>query len=765
MLYRFILLFLLSISNTAWSTNTIAIIDDTNSTFNISKSGSYFIDEDQALPFSTIASDEYAKRFRPINREYLQLGLVKGNIWIRTDVAIRTTNSTPILLEIDSPRLQYLDIYLPNLYENQIQAELGGARPYNNKEIKAPNYIFSIPANSPPVFTLYIKLSSHLPINAQIELKTLSQLSQDTQKSLTFTGVLIGILLALLVCNAFFFVKTSHPMYLIYCILLIGIAVLHLALHDQISQLFPNQINIQERIYNLAALSCLCAIVFFSRLYLDTKEHLPKLDKLLIAVGSINALFAIIFTISPEKINIAALSFIVVGTLIILTVHAVIAFMKNIPFSGYYLVARLTLLCGHFAWLMSAYGVIPSALLFEWGLTITIIIEAMIHFTGMIAQTTPLLQRHSKKSKQAQTEITDLLSDISNRLRRQINILGGTLSHLEQAATSNDTKLFLTSSLTANNNLKNLIERIDLISDIKEHTPPDQPYPLSLNQLIDNAYNNVQRLDQDNTQIELNTYKTDQVEILQNASILQHLIESLAQEFKHFTDQILTINITRHEINREGVTLLELSCFPLPTQVRTTATSFDLGMHYISLLTQHLEGEIQISENARMRSVNIQLPIRAHIRPLNNDISQQHHFDIILFGQEDSDLQKALTILQSHTNKIEHFTTLESLLDYLELPAKRESGSVILVFDNGGHIPHITQQRLLPLMRHEDQCLLISNNVKMSLDYAKKLGFDELLACSELENHLEQRISRLIQKGDRLKNTSLSRINPLRKTP
>jgi hypothetical protein len=272
-------------------------------------------------------------------------------------------------------------------------------------------------------------------------------------------------------------------------------------------------------------------------------------------------------------------------------------------------------------------------------------------------------------------------------------------------------------------------------------------------------------LDQDNTLIELNTYKTDQVEILQNASILQHLLESLAQEFKHFTDQTLTINITRHEINRDGVTLLELSCFPLPAQVRTSATNFDLGMHYITLLIQHLEGKIQISEDGRTRSINIQLPIRAHIRPSNNDISQQHHFDIILFGQEDNDLQKALTILQSHINKIEHFTTLERLLDYLELPAKRESGSVILVFDNGGHIPHITQQRLLPLMRNEDQCLLISNNVKMSLDYAKKLGFDELLASSELDDHLEQRISRLIQKGDRLKNTSLSRINPLRKMP
>lgn len=765
MFYRLILLFLLIISNTAWSANAIAIIDDTNSAFNISKSGSYFIDRSQNLSFDTIASDEYSKQFRPINRDYLQLGLVKGNVWIRTDVAIRTTDSTPILLEVDSPRLQYLDIYLPNLYENQVQAELGGARPYSNKQVKTPNYLYSIPTNSPPVFTLYIKLSSHLPINAQIELKTLSQFSQDTQTSLTFTGVIIGVLLTLFICNMFFFIKTSHSMYLIYSALLISIALLHLALHDQVSQFFPNSINIQEKIYNLAALSCLCAITFFSRLYLDTKDHLPKMDKLLITIGLINALFIILFTISPEKVNILLLSLIAISTLIILTVHAVIAFMKSIPFSGYYLVARLTLLCGHFAWLMSVYGIIPSVLLFEWGLTLTIIFEAMIHFTGMIAQTAPLLQRHAQKSKQAPTEVTDLLSDLSNRLRRQINILGGTLSHLERAATSNDTKLFLTSSLTANNNLKNLIERIDLLSDIKENTLLDQPYPMSLNQLIDNAYTNFQRLDQDNTLIELNTYKTDQVEILQNASSLQRLIESLAQEFKHFTDQTLTINVTRHEINREGLTLLELSCYPLPTRIRSTATSFDLGMHYITLLTQHLDGEVQISENGRTRSINIQFPIRTHIRPLRKNISQQHQFDIILFGQEDNELQKALTILQNHTNRIVHLTELESLLDYLEQPAKRESGSIILVFDNGGHIPHITQQRLLPLMRNEDQCLLISNNVKMSLDYAKKLGFDELLACSELESHLEQRISRLIQKGDRLKNTSLSRINPLHKTP
>jgi hypothetical protein len=166
-----------------------------------------------------------------------------------------------------------------------------------------------------------------------------------------------------------------------------------------------------------------------------------------------------------------------------------------------------------------------------------------------------------------------------------------------------------------------------------------------------------------------------------------------------------------------------------------------------------------------VRSIKIQIPIQSHIRNLLYTVEQESHFDIVLFGQEDDNLQKTLTLLQHHHNKIEHLSTLEKLLDHLSHPEQRSSGTIILIFDNGGHIPHVTQQRLLPLMRNEDQCLLISNNVKMSLDYAKKLGFDELLACSELDSQLEHMMSRLIQKGDRLKNASLSRINPLRKTP
>lgn len=761
MFYRLILLFLFGISNMAWSANTIAIIDNEQDVFNLGKSGSYFIDPSQELTLDDILSDHYTKQFRPLNRDYLQFGVVKGNIWIRADAAVRTTNNTPVLLEISSPRLQYLDIYLPNLYENQVQAELGGARPYHNRQIETPNYVFPIPYNTPPVFTLYLKISSHLPINAKIELKTLSQMSQDTQLSFSATGFLVGILLALLVCNIFLLIKTAEPMYLIYGVLLISIAVLHLSLHDQISHFFPDQIHVQERIYNLAALSCLCSITFFSRLYMATKNDFPILDKALLAIGYINALFAIIFIVSPDKINILALTVLAITTFAVLTAHAIVSFIKSVPFSGYYLVARLILITGYGVWILSVYGIIPSESLFEWGLTITIIIEAVIHFAGMIKKNSFFIQKHAFKETYSQAGATDFLTDLSSRLRRQVNIISGSLLHLEQVTSSQDATLFFNNSLVASNNIKNLMERIDLLNDIKDRISIEQVYPQSLNQLIDNAYSHVQRLDQNNTMIELNLNNTDNVEILQDTMVLQHLIESLAQEFKHFTDQILTVDIIRHELNRDGTMQLEINCSPLPSRIHSNRSSFDLGMYFITSLIDHLKGEFKVLEQDNVSGINIQLPMRAHVRPSNYDMTKQPLFDLILFGQGDTDVQKALSILQGHNNKIEHYVELDALLEHLEHPFNREIGTIILVFDNGGHIPHITQQRLLPLMRNEDQCLLISNNVKMSLDYVRKLGFDDLLTYTELESQLEPQLSRLMQKGERLKNTPLSRVKPL----
>ncbi|MCV2403310.1 hypothetical protein OFY17_10500 [Marinomonas sp. C2222] len=762
MLYRFILLFLLSASNLTWSATEIAILDDENNRVNLAEKSSYIIDTSAQLSISSIASDNHLKHFKPIQREFVHFSDINGNVWLRSDIAIRTATSSPVILEVVSPRLQILDIYLPSINSTQPIIELGGKRPYSNRQIKTFNYVFSLPANSPPVFTLYLKLASNGPINAQVQLKTLSELSESANKELLFNGLLTGVLCLLLLMNVAFFFKSLQPMHLAYAGFLLTIAIVHLAINDQLSQFFPNTLGAQDHLYYSALLLSFSFTTLFSRLYTDSKKLTKKTDTLLILLSLLSALLAISFSLLPEQLQVISILIMPTLLMVLLLFYAIYAFIKSLPFSGFHLVARLVLFTGYAVWSLSMYGIIPSMAALKWGLITTVIFEALIYLISMITQNSPLQNNRDYEPNRTQTEVLDLLSDLSSRLRRQINIIGGGLAHLEQATQSSSARQLLSSSKTANSNIQGLIERIDYLNDLKDNQYTEQIDPIPLNQLIDNAYSNFQRLDQDNSLLDIPTEDTDHVEILRNGKLIQHLIEVLALEFKHFTDQTLTLTVRHLVINREGVTVLEINCYPLPNRIQD-ASSFDLGISYINYLVQHLKGDVKISDKTSQKRINIRIPVVSHLRQLNHQMEIQNTFDVILFGQEDDDLQKTLSLLQEHPSRIEHFDTLEALLDNLSSPEKREAGSIILVFDNGGHIPHITQQRILPLMRPEDQCLLISDNVKMSLDYAKRLGFDDILLCSELDSQFMRKFAHLTQKGSRLKGNFMSRINTLRK--
>lgn len=760
MFSKLILLFLLLTSSTLWAANDIALLNDNHQDLDIARSAQYLIDESGRLSIQDIASENYSKRFLPINSDFLQLGLVKGNVWVRINIAIRTTKNVPSLLDINAPRLEYLDLYLPTMFGDQVQALLGEARPYSNRLIEHPDYFYPLPTNAPPVFTVYLKLSSHLPINVQLHLKTLSKATVDSQKDFSFTGILLGFLAILFISNVFFYIKSTHPMYIAYSALLICIALFHLSLHGQLYQFFPNKIGIQERIYNFTALAGTAAIVLFSKLYLDTRSHFPKVDKYLIALTCINLFFATIYSAYPNSLSISYLSLLSFTSISVLTVLAIYAFATDTPFSGYYLIARITLLLGYAAWFLSAYGIISSAIIYEWGLTVAIVLEAMIYFIGMIAQLSPLLKRHASVVNHSQNDLYEMIADISSRLRRQVNIIDNGLKHVQKTPNRNISKNFIFNGQTASNNLKNLLVRLDNIYYARDKNTFSQQEssPLFLSKLIDNAYNHFQQLDQDNAIVEITSDNTNHLEILHNAEVIEHLIETILQECKHFTDQTLTVDISRRDPSHEGNTILEINCFPLPTHLTLNNNLFDMGMNYIHILVNSLNGSCVTSEENGFHRLTIELPITWQIRHTNLNTLDNDTYSIIVFGEHSNDLNQALGILHSNLNAIEHFSDLDDLLDYLDKPDQRKTISIILAFDHEGQIPHIIHKKIRPLMKLEDQCLLISDNVKMSREYAKTIGFDDLLPVSNLDSHLETQLSRLIRKGERLRDASLSRV-------
>ena len=760
MFSRIILLFLLALSNFVWANNDLAIIDDKNKAFNLGLSGEYFIDETASLSIKEVSHESYDNRFRPLNNSFLQFGQVKGNIWIRSDIAIRATTRSPILLEVKSHRLQYLDAYFPQLNGPHRLPRLGESVRVNQRLIQRPHYLYNIPERPPAVFTVYLKLSSQLPINAEISIRTMTSIDAEEHTNFLLSGFLVGVLTLLLVNNVLFYLKSGHAMYLTYGVLLISVGFFHLSLHGLLAD-FSTEPGFQERIYNLASLVGTSAIVFFSRLYLNTKKFFPNLDKVLQVWGSCVLVLAGIFTLQPDTFDIKILSIVGFSTIIGLSIHAVVAAIKNIPFSGFYLFARLILLLGHFTWLMTVYGIINSPTILYWGLTLACIGEAFIHYIGMLVQKNPLSRNDNQDAEDLRNRTYKLLADLSSRLRRQTNVIEGSFNWGAQTFTSSEAKQIMDAGCIANSNIRSLIERVDLINAISGDNADTALSSIMLKNLINNAYNQFQSIDQDNASIEIHAPKLEQIDILRDGQLIQHLLEVALMELKHFTDQVLYVDISVQELERKGVTNLELSFFPIPSRIQSNPQDTDLGLHYMGLITTHLQGDMQISTKGVHQKLKITLPIQCHRRQLSPKAAPLNPFNILVFGQDDQELQKALTVLQPQHQVIEQLTTLDELLNYLATPKQRAMGTIIIIFDNGGHIPHISQQRVRPLMRLEDQSILVTDNAKISRDYAKKLGYDDLLLYSEIKDQLEPRLNALISKGDKLKRASLSRINSL----
>jgi len=183
-------------------------------------------------------NEKYSSQFLPINKSFMQFGLNEGNIWIRAKLAIHLTEQNSLALQVQAPRLQILDIYMPHLSIAFPIAELGELRPYSNRPLNHPHYLVPFPTRNPPITNVYIKLASSTPINAQIDILPLNDIASDFQVESLITGILIGIIVLLMAANILFFSFSRNPMYLFYSMLLAGMIILHLSLHGYLIQLF-----------------------------------------------------------------------------------------------------------------------------------------------------------------------------------------------------------------------------------------------------------------------------------------------------------------------------------------------------------------------------------------------------------------------------------------------------------------------------------------------------------------------------------------------
>jgi sigma-B regulation protein RsbU (phosphoserine phosphatase) len=260
----------------------------------------YMEDRSCKLTISEVSDPKFETKFKTSTEDKPNIGMTESAYWMRFRVKNPEENIIHWFFEIDVYNLNNIDFYIPNEQNSFNKIETGTYRPFSTKQIAHTTYAFPL-VQKQGVETYYVRLLSAsviiLPFRAWSAIPLIQKISTD--RSIYFS--IMGIMIIMILYNAFIFIFTRERSFLYYVLFNIAIFFSFITSigygYQYIWKDIPffNEFNIT---YMLAVST---AGTIFTRSYLETKKHIPKIDRycifpLLMAVSIIFIIFQPIYS-------------------------------------------------------------------------------------------------------------------------------------------------------------------------------------------------------------------------------------------------------------------------------------------------------------------------------------------------------------------------------------------------------------------------------------------------------------------------------------
>lgn len=318
------------------------------------------------------------KGYQPLSGQTLNLGFYRGGVWVRFDVYPNEGE----LLVLGNPILDWGVLYtLKNDSLVELQ-QTGDLRPFSTRYFKHRKPVFEIGATTEKR-TFYLFVSNegeqfYLPV---LLWKKDDLAAFDKLESYLF-GAYIGILLFVLVFNAFVAGVLKEGNIINYILYLVGLIGLQIALNGYGLKWFYGEFpEISVRVTPFFSTFSIFFLIQFTLDFLAIENHFPKLNKAFKYAGYaliLNLVFTIVF---PKEFLLIPIVFINITTFVFGIAIIPIAFniyKKGYKPARYFLLAFVSLIICVFAFVLRNLGVLPNNFISENGLQIGSTLEVIL---------------------------------------------------------------------------------------------------------------------------------------------------------------------------------------------------------------------------------------------------------------------------------------------------------------------------------------------------------------------------------------------------
>ncbi|TGM73334.1 serine/threonine protein phosphatase [Leptospira mtsangambouensis] len=259
-------------------------------------------DKTNRLIFEDIVSPKYESEFLKVksSEEAFNFSYSNSTYWLRVSLENRSFSSKEVTFVVSYPRLKTLDFYFRNPKKIK-KISSGYSVPMLNRPYQSRFFVFpiSFPENSNA--TVYFKVKSPNSINLPIQLWNKDLYDRHEINDHVIQAIYFGIAFAMALFNLFLFFILKDKNYFLY-VLVVTSTAFTIASHNGIASEYLWKFSpwMDQYSVNLFISVVLILFLIFMRSLLNTKQIIPKLDRLSIILILIQIGLPILYIYSFE---------------------------------------------------------------------------------------------------------------------------------------------------------------------------------------------------------------------------------------------------------------------------------------------------------------------------------------------------------------------------------------------------------------------------------------------------------------------------------
>lgn len=217
------------------------------------------------------------KTFEQVDGKHANKGKNNDVWWFRVDLDSQLNTPLGGFIEINYPLLDHIELYLRHPDGRISRQQSGDRHPFRERSVKVTNFWFPVDLE-PGTSTLLLRLQSTSTLYVPLYFSSYGASAATAENSMGLAGAFYGVLFAMFCYNLFLFMSLREPAYFWYLVYNLNVGLFALSFDGLLVKWLNDDGGLVALgIYALMLSHCLISIQF-SRHFLHTREHFPRLD-------------------------------------------------------------------------------------------------------------------------------------------------------------------------------------------------------------------------------------------------------------------------------------------------------------------------------------------------------------------------------------------------------------------------------------------------------------------------------------------------------